>query len=155
MVTLSTMPVNFKAEHNGTYTLTFSTENVDFDYLHLIDNMTGADVDLLATNGGDAINRVSTYTFGAKTTDYESRFKLVFNTNEDGPSTGSGAFAYIHNGNIIINGEGTLQVIDMQGHVILSGDAMNRVSTGGMTAGVYVLRLINGDNIRTQKIVIE
>ncbi len=41
------MPLNFKAIKNGTYTLTFDVENVEFDYLHLIDNLTGADVDLL------------------------------------------------------------------------------------------------------------
>jgi len=56
---------------------------------------------------------------------------------------------------IIVNGEGTLQVIDVMGRVVLSGDAINRVSTGGMTTGVYVLRLINGEDVRTQKIIIE
>jgi hypothetical protein len=39
------------------------------DYLHLIDNLTGADVDLL---------QMPEYTFTAKTTDYASRFRLVF-----------------------------------------------------------------------------
>ena len=158
------VPVNFKAEHNGTYTLTFSTENVDFSYLHLIDNMTGADVDLVPLlRGQGGLTQSTSYTFTAKTTDYASRFKLVFVANgEDGSSTGSETFAYIHNGDIIINGEGTLQVMDVMGRVILSGDAMkckfggaNRVSTGGMTPDVYVLRLIQGDKVRTQKIVIE
>ena len=46
--TVSTeMPLNFKAAKNGTYTLSFNLENLDLDYLHLIDNLTGADVDLL------------------------------------------------------------------------------------------------------------
>ena len=155
------MPLNFKANADGQYTLTVSaTANSQLptvNYLHLIDNMTGADVDLLAANGGDArhgdaINRVSTYTFTAKTTDYESRFKLVFAV---GSSTGSDTFAFISNGNIIVNGTGTLQVIDMTGRFIVQGDAINRVSTDGMTAGVYVLRLINGENVKTQKIVVE
>jgi hypothetical protein len=43
----------------------------------------------------------------------------------------------------------------MMGRVVLSGDAINRVSTGGMTPGVYVLRLINGNDVKTQKMVIE
>ena len=43
------MPVCFKAETNGTYSLDFSSKNTEFSYLHLIDNMTGNDVDLLAT----------------------------------------------------------------------------------------------------------
>ena len=97
------IPLNFKANENGTYTISVDVDNVEMAYLHLIDNMTGADVDLLAANDGDArhgdarhgdarhgdarhgdarhgdaINRVSTYTFEAKTTDYASRFRLVF-----------------------------------------------------------------------------
>ena len=145
------MPLNFKAAKNGTYTLAFEVENLDLDYLHLIDNMTGADVDLLTT---------PSYTFESSTDDYEARFRLTFNTNEtDGPSTSSGAFAYINNGDIIITGvedacDASLQVVDMMGRVVLAGDAMNRVSTNGMTSGVYVLRLINGEQVKTQKIVV-
>jgi len=138
------MPLNFKAKENGSYTLTINPETVEMTYLHLIDNLTGTDVDLIAT---------PSYTFTANTTDYESRFRLVFAAN-DGPSTGSGTFAYISNGNIIVNGEGTLQVIDMTGRVIRSSDAINRVSTSGMTPGVYVLRLINANDVKTQKIVV-
>ena len=90
-----------------------------------------------------------------------NRFELVVKTNfkqykevfsRGGDSDG---FAFISNGEILIDGEGTLQVIDATGRVIHSGDAINRVSTSGMTPGVYVLRLIDGDTIRTQKIVID
>jgi hypothetical protein len=141
------MPLNFKANADGQYTLTVSaTANSQLptvNYLHLIDNMTGADVDLLTSPN---------YTFTAKTTDYESRFKLVFAV---GSSAGSDTFAFFSNGNLIVNGEGTLQVIDMTGRVVYQGDAMNRVSTAGMAPGVYVLRIVNGENVRTQKIVIE
>ncbi len=145
------MPLNFKAVKNGTYTLAFEVENLDLDYLHLIDNMTGEEVDVLA---------MPTYTFEAKTSDYASRFHLVFAENEtEGASTGSAAFAYITDGEIIINVadacNASLQVVDMMGRVVLAGDAMNRVSTNGMTAGVYVLRLINGEQVKTQKMIIE
>ena len=70
---VSTMPINFKATEDGQYTLTIDTEEVNFSYLHLIDKMTGVDVDLL-TNPN--------YTFTAKTTDDERRFKLVFSICE-------------------------------------------------------------------------
>ena len=72
-----------------------------------------------------------------------------------GSSTGSDTFAFFSNGNIIVNGEGMLQVIDMTGRVVYQGDAMNRVSTAGMAPGVYVLCLVNGEDVRTQKIVVE
>ena len=47
-----------------------------------------------------------------------------------------------------------LQVIDMMGRVIVSRDAARYVSTNGVAPGVYVLRLIDGDSVRTQKIVV-
>ena len=141
------MPINFKAAKNGTYTINIETEGLDLDYLHLIDNMTGANIDLLAT---------PSYNFEANSTDYASRFRLVFNDNTtDGSSTGSVAFAYISDGNIVVNGEGVMQIVDMMGRVVVEGAAMNRVSTSEMTPGVYVLRLINGEKVQTQKIAIE
>lgn len=145
------MPLNFNASKNGTYTLTIEAENIGLAYLHLIDNLTGSDIDLLTT---------PSYTFEAKTTDYASRFRLAFSEN-DGPSTGSETanFAFVSNSEIIINGatdNATLQIVDMTGHVIVSHGGHTRcVPTSGMVAGVYVLRLIDGDNIKTQKIVIE
>ena len=147
------IPLNFKAAKDDIYTLSVETEDLELNYLHLIDNLTGNDVDLLALRQARG---PAGYTFEAKTTDYASRFKLVFDNN-DGPSTSSGTFAYISDGNIVINntGEATLQIVDMMGRVVVEGDATNRVSTNGMTPGVYVLRLINGEEVHTQKIVIE
>ena len=142
-------PINFRANEDGQYTLTVNPENVDMKYLHLIDNMTGMDVDLLQT---------PSYTFNATTRDYESRFRLVFAANnEDGVSTGSTAFAFYSNGNWIINnaGEATLQVIDLTGRILSSETVSGSVSkTINATPGVYMLRLINGDNVNVQKIVV-
>ena len=173
--TVSTeIPVNFKAEENGTYTLTANIDNMEMSYLHLVDNMTGADVDLLTppacghplTEGdvplykggqGDSTTHTATYTFTAKTTDYESRFKLVFSVGGDANGDNEAPFAFINNGNIIVNGEGTLQVIDLMGRVIRTvglSQCGSRTSTAGMPAGVYVLRLIDGNDVKVQKIVI-
>ena len=143
------MPVNFKARENGTYTISVNTENVEMDYLHLIDNMTGNDVDLLAT---------PSYTFEATTRDYASRFRLVFSANEmDGPSTGSGSFAYFNGSEWQISniGEATLQVVDMMGRIVknvaLEGNAT--VSINEMP-GVYMMRLLNGNDVKVQKVVV-
>ena len=151
------MPLNFKAKENGTYTLTVSTtlnsKLSTLNYLHLIDNMTGADVDLLAP---ELVEGPASYTFTAKTTDYESRFKLVFSADEDVCEPNE-AFAFISNGNIIVNGEGTLQVFDVFGHQLVTKQlsTLNSQLSTPLTKGVYVLRLINGEDVRTQKIVIE
>ena len=153
-------PVSFKAAKNGTYTLTVNVENMDLDYLHLIDNMTGADIDLVPLlRGQGGLRQPATYTFTAKTTDYASRFRLVFNAND--ASTGSATdapFAYISNGNIIINGAGTLQIIDILGKELVRKELStlnSQLSTLNFVPGVYVLRLIDGDSIRTQKMIVE
>ena len=141
------MPLNFKAAKNGSYTLTVDAEDIEAGYLHLIDNMTGANVDLLVQ---------PSYTFNAKTTDYESRFKLVFGNENDNDNENE-PFAYISNGEIIINGEGTVQVIDMLGHQLLSKEKTSdfRLPTSGFSSGVYVLRLITATETKTQKIVVK
>ena len=140
------MPVNFKAETNGSYTMSFGSENVTFSYLHLIDNLTGTDVDLLAT---------PSYTFDASTTDYASRFRLVFATggNNDGDS-----FAFFSNGSFVVSNEGeaTLQVVDVMGRILksenISGSASVKVDAA---SGVYMLRLVNGNDVKVQKVVVE
>ena len=74
------MPMKFKAAEDGTFTLHFEVEAAELSFLHLIDNMTGANIDLLTT---------PTYTFNATTNDYASRFKLVFDPHfgiEEGES---------------------------------------------------------------------
>ena len=144
----SEQPVGFKAAKDGTYTLNVNAVGVEFDYLHLVDNLTGTDVDLLVE---------PSYTFEAKTSDYASRFRLVFSICEDA-NGGNAPFAFINNGNIIIIGaeaDAVLQIVDVLGHVVISTDVARNVSTSGMTKGVYVLRLISGDTVKTQKIVIE
>jgi hypothetical protein len=136
------MPVSFKAEKNGTYTLSFNTENVEFGYLHLIDNMTGNDVDLLST---------PSYSFEARTTDYANRFRLVFATGNDEES-----FAFFSNGSLVINNEGnaTVQVIDVTGRIVKS-ESINGCANVSFDAapGVYMVRLVNGDNMKVQKVV--
>lgn len=147
------IPVCFKAHENGEYTLTISSLNSKFlilNYLHLIDNLTGNDVDLLAE---------PSYTFTGRTTDYTSRFKLVFVANDAQiGGEGSDDFAFISNGQLIVLGitdNSVLQVIDLTGRVLSSPKASNRINIDGLSAGVYVLRLINGENVKTQKIVVK
>ena len=140
------MPVSFKASRNANYTISIDAENVEMNYLHLIDNMTGADIDLLQT---------PSYSFEAKTTDYSQRFKLVFAT---GDNSNSDNFAFFSNGSFVINNDGaaTLQVIDVTGRIVKS-ESINGCANVNVNAapGVYMLRLINGDNVKVQKVVVK
>lgn len=141
------MPVNFKAYQDGQYALCFNVVDVEMGYLHLIDRITGDIINLIAN---------PQYAFYAKTSDYESRFLLVFsaktNDNKDNED-----FAFISYGEIIINGEGTLQVIDMLGRQLFSREVTSdfRLPTSDFSTGVYVLRLITNGETKTQKIVKE
>lgn len=62
-------PLCFKSKRDGTFTITSDLLNMECDYLHLLDHLTGNDIDLLET---------PSYTFEASATDNVSRFKLVF-----------------------------------------------------------------------------
>ena len=140
------LPMNFKAEKNGSYTITVDTENVDAEYIHLIDNMTGMDVDLLAT---------PSYTFEAKTSDYASRFKLVFGVKNEASESSDSNFAFMSNGNLVIDnieGEATLQIVDELGRVISTETVSGSYNKAlNLKAGLYIINL----NGMTQKIVVK
>ena len=115
----------------------------------MIDNLTGNDVDLLVN---------PSYTFTGHTYEYASRFKLVFMANDanlDGENNDD--FAFISNGQLIVTSEGILQVVDVMGRMLVNkqlSTTNSQLPIANFHAGVYVLRLINGKNVKTQKIVV-
>ena len=139
----------YEVRHNGEQVLSVDAEGHGLTYLHLIDNMTGADVDLL---------RTPSYAFEAKKGDYPTRFRLAFDPSTDPFNEGSMDFAYVADGEIRLietcHGA-SLQMMDMTGRTVLTvGDVSGNVSTRGMAPGVYVLRLVANDQVRIQKIVV-
>ena len=149
------LPVFFEPAQDGVYTIIVDAENVsNMRYLHLIDNQAGVDVNLLQN---------PSYRFEAKTQDEPKRFLLVF---DDGTSAhkelaatkGGDSFGFFNNGNWIINNEGDaiLQVVDVNGQILSSEEINGSVSKRIDAApGVYMLRLINGQDMKVQKIVVE
>lgn len=142
--------VFFSTKKDGTYTLSWDTQNGEFNFLRLIDNITGVEVDMLDNDH---------YTFEGHASDYASRFYILFNNPNVEPGGnangyGNGNFAYNDGYGWIVNGEGLLELIDVTGRVLyrqyLAGD-MNRVQLDNFKTGVYVLKL--GD--LTQKIIIK
>jgi hypothetical protein len=149
----SNAPLRFKAYNDGIYTLRWNTANADFHYLHLIDNITGADINCLTTKE---------YVFEGKTTDYKSRFRLVFDftgveENEGSSSTELNAFAFQCGDKVIVNGEGVLEVFDMSGRMVMGreihGD-QSRVTLPTVANGMYVLRLTEAKQVKVQKMFI-
>ena len=142
------MPVNFRAAENGTYSLSVEVSDTEMAYLHLIDNKTGVDVDLLAN---------PSYTFEANANDYESRFRLVFNATGVEENNTNETFAFFNGSEWVINttGNATLQVVDMMGRVLSSEQINGNTAVNlNQAAGIYVLRLVNGENVMVQKVVV-
>ncbi len=148
---VSELPIRFQTLEDNEYTMTWSTHNGEFSYLHLIDNMTGADVDCLSERE---------YKFASQTGDYASRFRLVFGYTgiEEPEATETTAnFAFQMGDEWVVNGEGALQMFDVNGRQLMS-----TVTTGTQTtlhlpqvsAGVYVLRMATNNGTKVQKIVI-
>ena len=142
------MPLNFSAAADGDYTLSINPENVEMEYLHLIDNVTGIEVDLLETLD---------YTFEARVNDNANRFKLVFAGLTGMDENNTEHFAFFSNGNFIVSNEGNamLQVVDVTGRIVKS-ETINGTASISMNAtpGVYMLRLINGNDVKVQKVVV-
>ena len=144
----SSTPVSFRAAENGAYTLSINTENVaHFNEIELARSK--VDIDLLAT---------PSYSFEANTTDNASRFTLVYATTTSVNENNTKHFAFFNGSEWMVNNEGeaTLQVVDVTGRVIstetLNGNAtisLNQVS------GVYMFRLMNGNDVKVQKVVVK
>ena len=143
------MPVHFKANADGQYTINVSTENVEMGYLHLIDTKTNADVDLMVT---------PSYSFNAKAGDNANRFRLVFKaTSVDENENENENFAFVSNGTIIINGTGVVEMIDILGRVVSTKElsTINCQLSTPASPGVYLLRLTSDNKVRTQKMIIK
>ena len=159
---LSEVGIRFEADEEAAFTMTWDIENGEFVYLHLLDNMTGADIDCLSA---------TEYRFTATPDDYKSRFKLKFDytgieeNEEDGPSTGSGTFAFQMGDQLVVNGgpstgSGTalLQMFDVTGRMMMEktiAGAQTTTALPDLSTGVYVLLLKGTNGTQTQKIVIE
>ena len=147
------VPVRFKAYEDDTFTLSWNTANGDFSYLHLIDNITGTDVNCLTTDK---------YVFEGSTKDYLSRFKLLFDCtgvdeNEDDNATVLANFAFVAGDELVVNGEGLLQMFDINGRCLMTQQlygAQNTVGLPNVSNGIYLMRLTNNNQVKIQKMVI-
>lgn len=137
--------IGFEAKTMGQYTLSVKTEG-QYSYMHLIDKLTGEDVDMLSEDS---------YTFVGTPNDRKDRFVLRLNYNAANIDTESDIFAYQSGSDIIVRGEGELQIFDVMGRFVMSQhiNGVNTINADALSNGVYVLRII-GTEIKTQKIVV-
>lgn len=133
------IPLNFKTAETGIYTISFEGEEMYLNSIYLIDMLTGQEIDL-------SFN--PSYTFLGSAADRSERFKIVFKTGfENAPSD---IFAYQNGNDIVVSGEGELQIFDVMGRLVSTHHISGVERFNVKTQGVYIFKL----NDKTQKIVI-
>lgn len=132
--------LNFKAMTTSQYTLSLKSKG-NYSYLHLIDRLTGKDIDLLLDNE---------YTFIGSPKDADNRFLIKLSYEGGNNNTNDEIFAYQSGGDIIVNGEGELQVFDVTGRKVATQHVNGVETINVQLQGVYIFRL----NEKVQKIVV-
>lgn len=136
------LDVFFNNRMSGEFRLSVNPKNCDLGYLRLIDEVAGTVVDLL---------QEPDYVFQANGNETDARFRLVFMvTTGAEEETIDAPFAYVVDGRIVLIGVGddaSLNVYDMTGRTVSA--------EGRLAQGVYVLRLMDGKTVKTQKIVVK
>ena len=141
------IPVSFQASTMGKYTISIDATKHNSDNIYLLDNFTGDKIDILNGN----------YTFIAQSSHDEERFTLLISGNS---GTGDEHFAFINNNNIIINdieGSASVQIFDVTGRQIIANkfNGSACISAEALNDGIYIIRMIDDNGIKTQKIVIQ
>ena len=142
------VPLWFEAKEDDIFTLKWNTANGDFTSLYLIDNLKGIEYDMLVNDA---------YTFEGHKEDYYSRFYIVFNVN-DVEEHHEHSIAFFDGSQWVVTGEGELDFIDLQGRILWHGKltgGQTRVSFPVVAKGMYLLRLVNPDETKVQKIIVQ
>ena len=132
--------LNFKAMTMGQYTLQAKTDG-NYSYLHIFDRMTGEDIDMLLEGE---------YSFIASPSDNDSRFIVNLAYNPGSNTVENEIFAYQSGSDIIVNGEGELQVFYITGRRVMTTTINGVESINIPNQGVYIFKL----NEKVQKIVV-
>ncbi|MBR6438471.1 MAG: T9SS type A sorting domain-containing protein [Bacteroidales bacterium] len=135
------VPVYFKAKETGRYTISVETHDcASLQGVKLIDKFENVVIDLGVE---------SSYTFIGTPADSRDRFIIRFENSENFESSD---FAYQNGTDIIVNGNGELQIFDVMGRLV-SQQYVNGIETIAKPTqtGVYIFKLEG----KTQKIVIK
>jgi hypothetical protein len=133
----------FKASRMGEYNLHIEP-NGNFDYVTLVDLYNGAETNMLT----------SSYSFTAIPKENGKRFVLKF---AKGEGAAEDKFAFLSGNELIVETEGTVQIIDVMGRMVYSNDVTsdnNRIDVSKFNTAAYIIRLINDNGVKTQKIVV-
>ena len=134
----------FHANRMGSYTIGIEPDG-KFKSVTLIDKFTGIETNMLVEN----------YNFTATSGDNVNRFIVRMVNGQE--STDNSHFVFQSGEDLIIDAEGTVQIIDVMGRVLLSDEVEstnNRINVSSFRNGTYMVRVINGSEVEVEKVVI-
>lgn len=139
---LKDIPLCFDAKEMGKYTINVNVSG-EFDNVILVDRMTGIETNLL----------IEDYTFTSRSDDDKERFILKLGNSQQ--STDNGHFAYQSGEELIIDAEGIIQIVDMMGRTVITEENHDGIiNICGLNKATYIVRCVNENEIKTQKIVV-
>ena len=133
--------LSFESKTTSKYTLNMDA-NGNYNYIHVYDKVTGRDIDMLNDEE---------YTFIGSPMDRKDRFEVRLNETAGTNSNDNTTFAYQSGDDILVSGDGELQIFDVMGRLVAQ-QHINGVEMVAKpsTIGVYIFRL----NEQTQKMVV-
>ena len=134
----------FNANQMGNYTISIEP-NGKFQTVTLVDRFTGIETNMLLED----------YSFTAMSDVNNNRFILKMVNGQQ--TTDNSHFVFQSGEDLIIEAEGTVQIIDVMGRVVYNNDVTsdnNRINVSDFNNGAYVVRVINESEIKVEKVVI-
>ena len=134
----------FKAKRMGEYNIHIEPTG-EFKHVVLVDKINGVETDML------------TRSYSFTTTPQENGNRFVLKFAKGNSTVEQDKFAFMSGEELIFNTDGVVQIIDVMGRVVYSSEVTsdnNRINVSNFSQAAYVVRLINGDGAKTQKIVV-
>ena len=141
---VSEIELFFDAKEMGNYSISIEP-NGKFQSVTLVDRMTGIETNMLMED----------YNFTATANDNPNRFVIRLANGQE--PTANSNFVYQSGEELIVDAEGTIQIIDVMGRMVYSNDvesSNNRINVSNLKGATYIVRNISNNTVRTQKIVI-
>ncbi|MBQ8222746.1 MAG: S8 family peptidase [Bacteroidales bacterium] len=138
---VESVDVSFVAKEMGSYSIAAQTDG-DFKVLNLLDRFTGIETNLLLED----------YHFTATSNDEHNRFILKF--AHDTQHETQNNFVYQNGDELILQIEGSVQIIDMIGRVVYSCDITNgnnRINISALNNAAYLVKIVTDEDIKIQK----
>ena len=140
---VSEVELSFVASQMGNYSISLDI-NGEFENVILVDRFTGVETNMLLEDE---------YNFTATSNDSHNRFVVKLDNRQQ--TTDNSQFVYQSGEELIINAEGTIQIIDMMGRVVYSNEMNNgRINVSDFNNAAYVVRVVNAEGVKSQKVVI-